>query len=307
MVKVFLDAGHGGHDSGVASNGLREKDLVLKIALKTRDILLNEYSNIEVKLSRDTDKFVLLNDRARMARDWGADAFVSIHLNGFNGKANGIETFMHSNSTASSPLRQSLHSAIKSKLEKYRSITDRGVKSANFAVLRGTYQTMYSVLTESLFLDNKADAEILKKESGINDIARGHAEGIADFFDLKRKNTSQPQLNKERNKEEIYLKPTGDTLKNVVKDWLESAVRRGYINEKWLKQYQDGKLTLSDAFALKILIDERPPSQTVYNAHKEAWEKAEQKGLLNGERPNEPLTRSEFSTVIDRLGLFSDK
>ena len=55
MTKIFIDAGHGGTDPGAQANGLREKDLTLKLALKTRDILNNEYEGHSLRLSRTTD------------------------------------------------------------------------------------------------------------------------------------------------------------------------------------------------------------------------------------------------------------
>lgn len=194
-VKVVLDAGHGGRDNGAAANGLREKDLVLQIALQTRDILRNEYEGVTVVMTRTTDVFLELSERAFIARNANADAFVSIHLNAFNGSANGIETFMHSSSTASAPLRRNLHNAIKSGIERFGSITDRGLKSANFAVLRLTYREMFSALTESLFIDNTRDAQRLKNPAVITAIARGHAEGIATTFNLRKKGNTSSNTN----------------------------------------------------------------------------------------------------------------
>jgi len=64
MVKIFIDPGHGGHDPGATANGLREKDINLKIALKMKS-LLSGYEGVQVKLSRETDKFVSLSQRAK--------------------------------------------------------------------------------------------------------------------------------------------------------------------------------------------------------------------------------------------------
>ena len=57
MIKILIDPGHGGKDPGALGFGLQEKDLTLKISLKIRDILLREYENVEVRMSRTTDVF----------------------------------------------------------------------------------------------------------------------------------------------------------------------------------------------------------------------------------------------------------
>jgi N-acetylmuramoyl-L-alanine amidase len=92
---IVLDPGHGGHDPGaVGKNGLQEKDVVLDVALKTRDILSRE-PNIEVVLTRDRDVFIRLEERSLIALQKEADLFVSVHANASpNRSARGIETYL---------------------------------------------------------------------------------------------------------------------------------------------------------------------------------------------------------------------
>lgn len=198
MKKIFIDAGHGGHDSGATGNGLLEKDLVLKIALKIRDILQNDYEGVSVSMSRTTDVFVGLNRRAQLAVEWGADGFLSVHLNAFTTSANGCETYKHDQSNVSG-LRDNLHSAILKELRGIGDVTDRGLKSANFAVLRGTYRSMKTALTEALFITNPNDAALLKQEGTIDAIARGHAKGLANEFSLKLKSKSSTSIKEPSN------------------------------------------------------------------------------------------------------------
>jgi len=75
---VVLDAGHGGHDPGASRGGLLEKDLTLKLALRVRDRLL-EGGGLRVALTRDDDRFLVLDERYDIARRLNADLFVSIH------------------------------------------------------------------------------------------------------------------------------------------------------------------------------------------------------------------------------------
>ena len=95
MVKVFIDPGHGGVDPGAVANGLQEKEITLQLAKEIQKILLNEYENIAIKMSRTTDQTVSLNSRTALANHWNADIFLSIHINA--GKGTGFESYIYSN------------------------------------------------------------------------------------------------------------------------------------------------------------------------------------------------------------------
>src|SRR5699024_2545295 len=95
-MKLYLDPGHGGSDNGASGNGLKEKDINLEIALKIRSILNSDYKNVEVKMSSTKDSTVSLSERTNEANNWGADYFLSIHCNSFNGSAQGYEDYIHS-------------------------------------------------------------------------------------------------------------------------------------------------------------------------------------------------------------------
>jgi N-acetylmuramoyl-L-alanine amidase len=93
--KIVIDAGHGGQDPGaVGLKGLYEKDVVLDIALKLKQILLADPLN-EVFLTRETDVFIPLEERTVIANKKNADLFVSIHANASpRRKAKGVETYL---------------------------------------------------------------------------------------------------------------------------------------------------------------------------------------------------------------------
>lgn len=189
MVKIFIDPGHGGHDPGATANGLREKDINLKIALKMKS-LLSGYEGVQVKLSRETDKFVSLSQRAKMANEWGADYFVSIHVNA--GGGTGFESYIYngkySGKQETHRKRSIIHAEVMRQLADVR---DRGMKEANFQVLRET--KMAAILTENLFVDHKDDAAKLKQDSWLQKIAQGHVNGVAIAFGLKKKQQPKPQ------------------------------------------------------------------------------------------------------------------
>lgn len=93
--RIVIDPGHGGHDPGaVGLKGLYEKDVVLDIALKLKEILLANPLN-EVILTRETDVFLSLEERTAIANKKNADLFVSIHANASPRRtAKGVETYL---------------------------------------------------------------------------------------------------------------------------------------------------------------------------------------------------------------------
>jgi N-acetylmuramoyl-L-alanine amidase len=90
-LKIVIDPGHGGHDSGaVGPEGLEEANTVLTLSLMLADSLAD--LGIDVLLTRESDVFVELYRRCEIANTWDADYFVSVHLNSNGSTAVGIET-----------------------------------------------------------------------------------------------------------------------------------------------------------------------------------------------------------------------
>ena len=192
MVKIFIDPGHGGTDPGATGYGLEEKNVNLDIALRIRDFL-SQYEGVSVKLSRIKDNTVTLSQRTRSANDWGADYYISIHCNAFNGQVRGYEDFIFNGKTVMQTVKYQdiMHQAIR---DNTKFFNNRGKKQANFHVLRET--KMPSFLSENGFIDNKQDAKLLKDKDILNDIAYGHVAGLVKIFNLKRKTASSGSLYK---------------------------------------------------------------------------------------------------------------
>ena len=93
---VVIDAGHGGKDPGAVGKIVKEKDIVLSIALKVGEYLSKEIPDLNVVYTRETDVFVALDERAEIANKAKADLFVSIHVDAIpnNPKVNGAGTFV---------------------------------------------------------------------------------------------------------------------------------------------------------------------------------------------------------------------
>lgn len=181
MVKIFIDAGHGGTDPGAVGNGLREKDLTLTISKRIEAILKADYSGASIRLSRTGDQTLSLKQRTDAANAWGADFFLSVHINA--GGGTGYEDFIYTTVGAPTTTYQNaIHAEIMAQLSGVR---DRGKKRANYHVLRET--KMPAILTENLFIDTAADAAKLKQASFIEKVAQGHAAGIAKAFKLSKK------------------------------------------------------------------------------------------------------------------------
>ena len=92
---IVLDPGHGGKDPGTVGKTLKEKDVVLKIALQVGAYIEKNIPDVKVVYTRKTDKFIELNERAAIANRNKADLFISIHANAIsNPKIYGTETWV---------------------------------------------------------------------------------------------------------------------------------------------------------------------------------------------------------------------
>lgn len=180
-IKIMLDAGHGGKDSGAVGLGLKEKDLTLTIVKKIGK-LLGEYEGVKVLYSRTDDRFLELSERADLANKADADFFQSIHINA-TPTGTGFESFIHTEASSKSVAYQNvIHPEVMKAIGK---VKDRGKKRANFAVVRET--NMPAILTENLFIDNPNDNKLLKQDSFLDKIAQGHVNGYVKAFGLKKK------------------------------------------------------------------------------------------------------------------------
>ena len=163
--RIVIDVGHGGNDSGaIGVNGIQEKDIVLNIAkeiIRLNKMILDD--RFDIYLTRYKDTLISLTDRTKLARILKADLFISLHCNQVeNSKARGTEVFV--SNTKGKYLRQSILMGylINSKMVKGLGLKGRGVKFANFLVLRETVDYCPSVLIEIAFLSNWDEAELMK-------------------------------------------------------------------------------------------------------------------------------------------------
>jgi len=184
MKKIFIDPGHGGSDSGAVAFGLIEKKINLSVARELKHLLLN--TGFEVKLSRETDKFVGLIERANMANEWGADIFISIHHNA--GAGDGweiIHSMMPNKKDKSKQLSELIGQKFTSIDQNARQVSIYSKESINypgndyFTVLR--YANMPSIITEFAFLDSN-DRFIIDAPEEQKMEAMAIGRGIANYY-----------------------------------------------------------------------------------------------------------------------------
>ncbi|HEY9645836.1 MAG TPA: N-acetylmuramoyl-L-alanine amidase [Chroococcidiopsis sp.] len=175
-VVIVVDPGHGGSDPGaVGIGGLRETDIVLPVALQVAQIL--EQQGVQAVLTRQNETTVELEPRVQTAERANADLFVSIHANSISlsrPDVNGIETYYHS--AQGLPLARVLHNS----LLQLPGAIDRGVRQANFYVLRNT--SMPAVLLELGFVTGAQDARRMSDPNSRSQIATAIARGILQYI-----------------------------------------------------------------------------------------------------------------------------
>ena len=157
-IKIYVDQGHNPQNpnAGAEGNGLREQDIVFTIGILLGE-LFEENPNFEVKLSRPTLDVQLgnsnttsLRERVRLANEWGADYFLSLHTNASSlASATGVEAFAYSQPSSAFSLGEDIVNSI----SQTTGLANRGMKVRNgLYVLRKT--NMPAVLIELGFITN---------------------------------------------------------------------------------------------------------------------------------------------------------
>ncbi|MBT2574502.1 N-acetylmuramoyl-L-alanine amidase [Bacillus sp. ISL-51] len=174
---IYIDAGHGGGDSGTSGSGLLEKNV--NAAVSNRVIAKLDAEGAKPVASRTGDTFLSLDERVAKASASQSDLFVSLHANSGVSSAAGTETYF--NSAYEGANSEKLASEIQHQLVSSLGTRDRGVKEAPFYVI--TYSKMPSVLAELGFITNPSDADKLKNNSGQEHAADAVVNGIEAYYE----------------------------------------------------------------------------------------------------------------------------
>lgn len=173
---VVIDPGHGGKDPGATSaRGLKEKTVVLDVALMVTDLLTRR--GADARMTRSDDRFVELEERSALANRLRADLFVSIHADAArNRAARGFTVYVArqpgvASQTAAASVARRLQAA---------GADSRGQKEANYRVLVGT--TCPAVLVELGYLSSADEGARLALPAYRRQLAEAVADGIADYL-----------------------------------------------------------------------------------------------------------------------------
>jgi N-acetylmuramoyl-L-alanine amidase len=170
MATVVLDAGHGGYDAGAVNGDRYEKNDNLRMTRAVGDIL--QANGVNVIYTRNSDEYVSLGERVRIANASNADMFVSFHRNSsVDPNANGFENYVAPRATAKS---KQWAEVVYNAVANTNIFVNRGLKEANYYVLVNT--RMPAQLLELGFISNAGDNE--KFDANFNRLAETIANGI---------------------------------------------------------------------------------------------------------------------------------
>lgn len=185
QVKIVIDPGHGGTDPGGVGNNMQEKNIVLDVSKRFKALLDADTAdtggggNWSASLTRTTDVFVSLSGRAAYSNNKDADRFMSIHSNAFSDPAaHGTETFSYAEGGQGAALRN----LVQEEMIAAWKLTNRGNKTANFAVLRETAAP--AVLHELAFITNTTDAAKLASPTERQKAAEAHLRAIQRHYNI---------------------------------------------------------------------------------------------------------------------------
>ena len=171
--RIIFDVGHGGKDAGaIGINGIQEKDVVMSIA----NAILRSNNNLEkpldIYLTRYSDTLISLSQRTKLANALKADLFVSLHCNhSDNPDSRGIEVYALRKQEKFSMESVYAGYKIERALCEVIGYESRGVKFANFQVLRETTEYCPAILIELGFLSNWDEGSYISDNNNMERIA----------------------------------------------------------------------------------------------------------------------------------------
>ena len=189
-LKVVIDPGHGGYDTGASYGGFEEKYINLVISEKLKKNL--ETSGITVFLTRDDDGFLSLAERVEITNVIKPSVFISIHGNALVTSKNirGLETYYWS------PQSQRLAYYIHKNILSHLNVPDHFIRKAKFYVIRHTSSP--AVLAELGFLSNRDDRQLLTNATTQDQYAKALAQAILKFLDIEPKAEDKDQKTEDR-------------------------------------------------------------------------------------------------------------
>ena len=192
-IKVVIDPGHGGYDTGASYGGFEEKNINLVISEKLKTLL--EASGITVFLSRDDDSFLSLAERVEITNVIKPNVLISVHANALETSRGirGVETYYWT--PQSQKLAFYVHKSILGNLK----IPDHFIRRARFYVIRHTSSP--AVLAELGFLSNRDDRQLLTSLTTQDQYAKALSGAILRFLDIEPKQEARNKKQEEQKKQ----------------------------------------------------------------------------------------------------------
>lgn len=177
-MKIFIDVGHGGSDSGAINSVVKEKEINLNVGLKLAELL--RYNGFEVKMCRDIDAYIDLNVRVDMANSWGADLYISVHHNA--GGGDGYEVYHSIYLGKGKTLAGYVSDEFKALGQNYRFVGFResGTTKGTDYYYVIKYTNMPAIITEYAFIDTIDYNAIDTQQEQINE-AYAIAKAVCKF------------------------------------------------------------------------------------------------------------------------------
>lgn len=217
-----IDAGHGGRDVGCEGSKIKEKAINLAVAKRVAELVRANISGVQVVMTRDTDRFLTLDQRAQIANNQNASLFLSIHVNAAPEApgVKGTETYYGPMDGTSIP---ELESARKRNIQKSELLAwemqkqyglagrpiSRGVKRERYYVI--LYTKMPAVLTEVGFISNANDQDYMMSAAGQEEIAQCIFKGLKEYKETV-------EAGKEKNMLAEMRRTGGRTTKTFLKE-----------------------------------------------------------------------------------------
>ncbi len=187
---IVIDAGHGGTDPGAVGHGMTEEELVLKLALQLRSVLVA--AGAEVKLTRDSDSDLShlvspdqvrsrksrdIIGRVQLVNEWQPDVLLSLHVNAMgSSRWHGAQVFHQQHSQRSADLAEFLQTGLQRVLQN----TTRQPKAGDFRLLNESQPI--AVLLEVGFISNPEEATLLAQESYRHQVSLAILQGLLDWW-----------------------------------------------------------------------------------------------------------------------------
>lgn len=232
MAKVFIGVGHGGNDSGAVGNGLKEKDMTLKIATACR--LYLENNGVNVKMSRYQDENDPVTEEVKECNAYDPDLAVDVHINA--GGGDGFEAFHTINGGTGKTLAQNVEAEVKALGQNSRGIKTRKNSSGSdyYAFIRNT--KCPAVICELGFIDNLTDLQAFNEDHELKAFGEAYARGILKTLGISTSVNTNTSTNVGTSSSGYNGNSIVDYLKSIGKD-SSYAARKQYAAQYGISNY----------------------------------------------------------------------